>query len=240
MGKISIAICDDEKEIRDDLARLVKSSFSESVVTAYASGKALIADGSSFDVYLLDVEMPDENGMETARRIRRSDEDAIIVFVTGYEGYMQDAFDVRALHYLLKPVREDKLREVLLRAASEKERRNSKEPASLLIKIAGVSHKVYLEDITYIESNNKKVTMHLSDGSDLEMYARMEEMENSLDSSFFRCHRFFIVNMKHITAYSADEITLDGNQRVLMSKRKYADFVKAYLRYNRGCIHVTS
>ena len=240
MEKLSIAICDDEKEIRDDLARLVKSSFAESVVTTYPSGAALIADGSSFDVYLLDIEMPDENGMETARQIRQTDEDAIIVFVTGYEGYMQDAFDVRAFHYLLKPVRGDKLREVLLRASSEKERHSSKEPASLLIKIAGVSRKVYLDDITYIESNNKKVTIHLSDGSKLEMYARMSEMENKLDRSFFRCHRFFIVNMKHITAYSADEITLDGDQRILMSGRKYADFVKAYLRFNRGSVHVTS
>ena len=240
MDKLSIAICDDEKEIRDDLARLVKSAFSDSVITTYVSGTALISDGASFDAYLLDIEMPGENGMEIAKRIRQDDKDAIIVFVTGYEGYMQDAFDVRAFHYLLKPVHENKLREVLLRAVSEKERNSSKEPASLLIKKAGVSQKVYLEDITHIESNNKKVLLHLSDGSRMEMYARMEAMESILDGSFFRCHRFFIVNMKYITAYSADEIMLDGNQRVLMSGRKYADFVKEYLRYNRGSIHVTS
>ena len=240
MKKLNIAICEDEKEIRDDLARLVRASFTDSAVTTYSSGTALLAAGSSFDVYLLDIEMPGENGMETAKHIRQKDEDAIIVFVTGYDGYMQDAFDVRAFHYLLKPVNEDKLREVLLRAASEKEKSSRKEPASLLIKTAGVFKKVYLEDITYIESNNKKVILHLSDGSHLEMYAKMEEMENDLDSSFFRCHRFFIVNMKYITAYSADEITLKSNNSILISGRKYADFVKAYLRYNRGSLHVTS
>ena len=240
MEKLSIAICDDEKEIREDLARLVKSAFPDSVVTTYPSGSALIADGTSFVVYLLDIEMPGENGMEIAKRIRQDDKDAILVFVTGYEGYMQDAFDVRAFHYLLKPVHEDKLREVLSKAVSEKERNSSKEPASLLIKTGGVSRKVYLGDITYIESNNKKVILHLSDGSDLAMYAKMEEMESHLGGSFFRCHRFFIVNMKYITAYSAEEIMLDGKQSVLMSKRKYADFVKAFLRYNRGNIHVTS
>ena len=231
MSSLRIAVCDDEKLVRDDLARLVEKALPSSEIKVLSSGDALLSDAGSYDIVLLDIEMPGENGMETAKEIRRRSRETVIIFITGYEAYMQDAFDVQAFHYLLKPVREEKLCEVLSRAKNEIERVRSDTERYILLKSSGMSRKILLDDIIFLESNNKKVIVHLSDGAVLESYKKMDDMEQVLGSAFFRCHRGYIINLKHIVSYTASEVTLAGGTRILIAQRKYTDFVKVYLRY---------
>ena len=231
MSSLRIAVCDDEKAIRDDLTRLAEKALSSPEIKVFSSGEAFLSDANSYDIVLLDIEMPGENGLEIAREIRRRSRETVIIFITGYEAYMPDAFDVQAFHYLLKPVREEKLREVLSRAAKEIERVKSDAERYILLKSSGISRKIFLDNIIFLESNNKKVIVHLSDGSVLESYKKMDDMEHILGSAFFRCHRGYIINLKHIVSYSADEVTLEGEKRILIAQRKYTDFVKEYLRY---------
>lgn len=231
MSSLRIAVCDDEKAIRDDLARLVETELPSPKIGVFSSGEALLSDAGVYDIVLLDIEMPGENGLETAKEIRGRSRETVIIFITGYEAYMQDAFDVQAFHYLLKPVREEKLREVLSRAAKEIARVKSDAERHILLKSSGMSRKILLDDIIFLESNNKKVIVHLSDGAVLESYKKMDDMEQVLGSAFFRCHRGYIINLKHIVSYTASEVTLAGGKRILIAQRKYTDFVKVYLRY---------
>ena len=92
---------------------------------------------------------------------------------------MEEAFDVNAFHYLLKPVSEDRFAQVLDRA--------------------------WKEQSAYIESANKKVLVHTSGGV-TEGYGKMERLEAELDGYFYRCHRCCLVNMEKISAYSTDII----------------------------------
>ena len=231
---LRIAICDDEKEIRDALKHLVSQTLPDAEAETFSSGETLIQSASAFDVFLLDIDMPGESGMRIAEQIRAWNAEAVLIFVTGYEEYMQEAFDVRAFHYLLKPVQPEKLSEVLIRAAAETKRHKGLERASILLKSGGVSRNIFSDEIIYLESSNKKVILTMTGNRVLEVYRKMEEMERMLDSSFFRCHRGYLVNMKYITAYRADEITLEEGHRVLMSHRRYPAFVKAFLRYAKG------
>ena len=239
MSSLRIAVCDDEKLVRDDLARLATKALPSSEIKVLSSGDALLSDAGRYDIVLLDIEMPGENGMETAKEIRRRSRETVIIFITGYEAYMQDAFDVQAFHYLLKPVREEKLCEILSRAAKEIERVRSDSERYILLKSSGMPRKILLDDIIFLESNNKKVVVYLSDGAVLESYKKMDDMERILGLSFFRCHRGYIINLKHIVSYTTSEVTLVGGKRILIAQRKYTDFVKVYLRYAKsGGIYV--
>ena len=234
MSILRIAVCDDEKLVRDDLASLATKALPSSEIKVLSSGDALLSDAGRYDIVLLDIEMPGENGMETAKEIRRRSRETVIIFITGYEAYMQDAFDVQAFHYLLKPVREEKLCEILSRAAKEIERVRSDSERYILLKTSGISRKILLDDIIFLESNNKKVIVYLSDGAVLESYKKMDDMERLLGPAFFRCHRGYIINLKHIVSYTTSEVTLVGGKRILIAQRKYADFVKVYLRYAKS------
>lgn len=112
---MKIAICDDEKNIRTYLSSLIKKQNSEYSIKEYASAKDYLADGKLYDLLFLDIEMKDDadslDGMSLARKIRESDleKQPVIIFVTGYEKYVYDAFDVEAFHYMLKPIDEKNL-----------------------------------------------------------------------------------------------------------------------------------
>ncbi len=176
--------------------------------------------------------------MELAHRIRenqtgKAKDRRIIIFVTGYRDYMEEAFDVHAFHYLLKPIRPEKFYEVLDRAWQEVEFTGNLEEAAILLKIQDRKKKVLLRDIYYVESNNKKVAVHTVDG----IYAvqgKMDEFEQLFGSSFYRCHRCYLVNFAKISSYSQTEIIMENGDRIMLAYKKYSAFVKAYLSYAKG------
>ena len=238
---IKIAICDDEPNIRHYLAALIQKQrvSHETEVAEYASLREYLSRGAGTDLLFLDIEMPQEpdgfreaesehtaqslprNGMELARRIRDTDAflQPLIIFVTGYEKYVYDAFDVDAFQYLLKPVDEQRF--------SEPDTR------SLLIQSAHRNKTVPLDSIYYIESRNHKVILHLKEGL-FSYYARIGELEDELTDQFFRIHKGYLINLSYVDSYSRTEVELTNGERLLISRYKYADFVKAYLRFVKG------
>ena len=87
-------------------------------------------------------------------------------------------------------------------------------------------------DILYIESRVKKVAIYtIKAGEAIAFYASMDELEQQLGTSFFRCHRGYLVNMAYIAEYNNNSITLNNGSIVYLAKKKYSAFVKAYLWY---------
>ena len=133
---VKIAVCDDEKNIRSYLISLIRKQDTECGIMEYASAGEYLADSREHDLVFLDIEMggsgTDMDGMGLARHIRgmEAQKQPIIIFVTGYEKYVYDAFDVGAFQYLVKPVDERKFAEVFSRAVgqieSEAEQRKKK------------------------------------------------------------------------------------------------------------------
>ncbi len=118
---MQIAICDDEEEIRDLLKRKITDLYPGAGLHVYGSGDELLKAGKHVDLLLLDIQMPGLNGMDTAVEFRKKNPQAVLIFVTALEGYVFQAFDVGAFHYLVKPFDGEKLKEVLRRAADEKD-----------------------------------------------------------------------------------------------------------------------
>lgn len=238
-----IAVCDDDRAIREELSRLIQKQMPEADITEYQSGEELINAKGNFDIYFLDIEMGTVSGMDIARSIREQEESAtqrsIIIFVTGYREYMEAAFDVNAFHYLIKPIDEEKFAEVFNRAWKEVSVSLEQTKKHIMVKSNGTQQKVLLKDIYYIESGNKKVIFHTVNGT-LEVYGKMEELENGLGNTFYRCHRCYLVNMEKIAAYSSDNIQVTNGDNLLLARKKYSDFIKTYMRYvkNGGIVNV--
>lgn len=218
---MDIAVVDDEKAIREHICGLVEERQPESRIEAYATGGELLASGKLFDIVFLDIQMEGMNGIETARGLREKQADTVLVFVTGIEDYVFDAFDLYAFQYLLKPIDENKFAEVLERAVREVVKK--KERRVLFIKSRNLT--LDQSEILYIESRAKKVEIHTAGAAQaIEIYAAMDELEGQLGENFYRCHRAYIVNMDCITEYDGESITLTNGDRVYLTKKKYGEF----------------
>ncbi len=222
---------DDEKAIREHICGLVEEQQPESRIEAYATGEELLASGKRFDIVFLDIQMEGMNGIEAARSLREKNAnlgvgDTVLVFITGIKDYVFDAFDLYAFQYLLKPIDEGKFAEVLERAVREATKK--KERRVLFIKSRNLT--LDQSEILYIESRAKKVEIHtIGAAQAIEIYAAMDELEGQLGENFYRCHRAYIVNMDCITEYDSESITLTNGDRVYLTKKKYGEFVKAYM-----------
>ncbi len=235
---MQIAVCDDEKEIRDMFAEKIGKLYPEAELSLYRSGEELLLSDKAPDILLLDIQMPGKNGMETAKELRRKNKKAIIIFVTALDDFVFQAFDVGAFHYLVKPFDDEKFAEVLFSAVNQFEDRKKLEDAgrkrekpSLMITTGGEHVIVNLEDIVYAEVFDRKVILHTMD-SDIEYYGKMKELEEKAGDDFYRTHRSFLVNFGFIRKYDATTVYLKRGQ-ALISKQNYGAFVKAYLRYNQ-------
>lgn len=234
-----IAVCDDEREIREDVGQKIRHYLPEADVCLYESAERLLMEQGMPDILFLDIKMNGMNGMELAERLRRQDQDATIVFLTALEEYVYRAFDVGAFHYLLKPIDAVKFYEVLEKAVAERKRireaahlRGECEEESLTIKNKARTEKIYLSEIVYLEVFNRKVTLHKMQG-EIEFYGRLKDLEHRLGADFVRCHRAYIVNLRYVRRYNAEEITLENGDSVMMAKTKYAEFVRRYMDYIR-------
>lgn len=236
---MQLAICDDKKEIRELYAEKIKQFYPHADLVQYQSGEELLTAPQKPDILLLDIQMPGRNGMEIARKLRRSSKEMVIIFVSALEEYVFQAFDVGAFHYLVKPFGDEKFADVLARAVEQYEdnrkreehkKKESKMP-SLVITKGGEHISVRIGDIVYAEVFDRKVIIHTMD-SDIEYYGKMKELEQKVGDDFYRPHRAYLVNFNFIRKYDAATIYLKRGQ-ALMAKQNYHDFVKSYLRFNQ-------
>jgi len=232
---IKIAICDDEALSRNYLASLLRIQNYPCEIIEYASADALFAEQREFDLLFLDIKFSSSgdipNGMKLAQMIRAETQikQPVIIFATGYEQYVFDAFDVGAFHYLLKPIDKEKFSQVFSHAV--KQITESSQPIrTLTLPFHGVSHTIPLDKIYYIESCNHKVILHLKD-ENFVCYAKIRDLELELQEQFFRIHKGYLANLSYVEKYSKTELTLTNGEQLLISKYKYRDFVKAYLNF---------
>lgn len=231
--KLKIAICDDDaawrKYLLDIVSSWAKKNRHLTEVRQYTDAKAFLFDYSEekdFDILLLDIEMPGMNGIDLAHTVRCDNATVQLVFITGYYEYFSDGFDVSALHYLLKPIDEEKLRAVLDKAVGNLTYRQR----SVLLNTSDGEIKVSLADILYIESENVYVIIHTVHGH-YRMRMALGKFSEQLDETFFKAHRSFIVGLKYIKKITRTEITMANGEVVPISRGLYDDVHAALIKY---------
>lgn len=228
-----IAICDDDAEQRAYLHEIVTAWAKKNrhllTIRQYAGAKQFLfdyAEEKDFDILLLDVEMPETNGIELAKAVRRESTAVQIVFVTGFYEYFSDGFDVSALHYLIKPVDAAKLCPVLDKAVHNLEYRQR----SVLITTPEGSTKVPLGDIVYMEAENVYIVVHTVAGV-YRTRMSLGKFCEQLDESFYRVHRSFVVALKYVKKITRSGITMQGGDTVPISRGMYDSVHAALIKY---------
>ena len=186
-----------------------------------------------FDIYFLDIQMEKMNGVETAKKLRESDEESVIVFITGAKEYVFEAFDVAALHYRIKPVDDEKLQDVLKRAQKETEKKQKLKSRQIFIKTKNKNITLNVADILHFENEMRKIVIHTMRG-EISFYGIMADMEREAGEGFCRCHRGYLVNLSYVAEYDTENIMLTNGEKIYLSKDRYHDFVKQYMRYLRN------
>ena len=200
------------------------------LIRQFNSGQELLRAPERFDMVFLDIIMRDPNGMSTAQLLRTKSPDTILIFISSSREYVFDAYDVEAFQYLLKPIDTGKLRCVLQKAVCKTETHSSE---YMMISIERQKKKLYLDDICYFEIRGRKIDIHKADDT-LTYYEQIGILEKNLQGKgFFRCHKSYLINLRHVDTYNRQEVTLDNGEKIMIAKRRYDDFIKEILSYMR-------
>ena len=225
-----IAICEDESVSAHQLASMVEkqmAAFGFAVKTdVFLSAKDLLESPVNYELLLLDCKLDTSNGIDVARELRGRGSQAAIIFVTAYDDYVYEGYEVNAYRYLLKPIDTVILRKTLSDFISHFEREKYLDFVSGKRMI-----RLKLNEIMYIESSEKHSIVRHVDGS-YETSVPIAELQARIGSyAFFRTHRRFIVNMKYIMEVDRNIIRLTNDEKIEISRRNLAAFNKCYMNF---------
>ena len=225
-----IAICDDSDADRQYVLNMVKCwavSVSHEVhIDTFPSAENFLfhyAEESDYDILLLDIEMGAMDGVTMAKQLRKNNDTVQIIFITGYSDYISEGYEVAALHYLMKPVKEEKLCSVLDRAA-EKLSKNEK---VLNFEAAGEMVRVPIYQIRYADVFGNYVTIHAL--SDVTVKMTLSELEKRLDERFYRVGRSTIINLTQISRVTKTEIKLSDGTAISLPRGAYDGINRAII-----------
>lgn len=229
---IHIAIVEDNSEERERLEGYI-SSFSKKnniSITYQSFEKAepfLNSPDHSFDIVLMDIELPGINGMNACYQLRESNKDIIIIFITNMASFAIKGYEVDALDFVLKPIRQElfdtKLMKAISRIISEKDEKIS-------FAVDRTTKVFPLSDILYFDILDHSLCIHTKNGS-FNTRSSLNKIEKELEGkNFFRCNNYCLINLKHIKEVSHDEILI-GNERIKLSRARKKDFNARLCQY---------
>lgn len=237
---LRIAVCDDEETpLRQTAALLegylhIRPELSVQVET-FLSAESLLEQAETaggFDLYILDILMPGLSGIDVGRKLRQLGDGGEIIYLTTSNDFAADSYEVRAFFYLLKPVQEEKLFQVLDRAAEKLNRRRSE---SIVVPTAAGKQRLLLERIRYAERVGRFVRYYCTDGTvdSQSIRAPFKEAAEPLlkDNRFYLCGASFVLNFQHVTGVQGQTALLDNGQAVSLPRSAAAAFKKAWGSY---------
>ena len=227
---MKVLIVDDEKPARDRLRQLIADFGSHEVVAEAANGEQALSMAATHDpdVVLLDIRMPGVDGIETAHHLNAMASPPAVVFTTAYDEYAIDAFEARAIGYVLKPVRRERLEKALEHAAritgkmlkqltSESNLQSRRQHVCTRIK--GELRLIPIESISYFHADQKYITVHHGNGQDL-IDDSLKSLEDEFTDEFVRIHRSVLVAVDQIDRLQKTD---DGKIRVVLRQETLAD-----------------
>lgn len=220
---MNILIVDDEKPARDRLRQIIEDLSGHSVVGEAANGAEALRIAAKLlpDVVLLDIRMPGMDGIETAHHLNAMDKPPAVVFATAYDEYAIDAFDARAIGYVLKPVRRERLQGALEHAerlTGQMLQELAADPGletrrkHVCARIHGELRLIPINEIRCFVADQKYVSVYHEGGQSL-IDDSLKSLEEEFGAEFVRIHRSALVK---VTAVEKLEKLADGKTRVVL------------------------
>lgn len=234
---VKIAFCDDDSAVLNTLQEFLDryrvEKNQELDFTAFHSPLDLleaIDRGTCFDILLMDVLMPGENGIQAAAEIRSRDKNVKIIFLTSSEEFAVQSYAVGAYYYQLKPIREGTFYHLMdsVLATCEKEQNSS-----LILRCKNGITRIEPKQLEYCEVIHRTRFFHLRGGSVLESMGSMDELCDRLApyTNFFRPHRSYVINLDYVQNLSARGITMFSQAEIPIPRGKYNEVKNAFLEY---------
>jgi len=205
---IRVLVVDDERPALDELAFLLaRDDRVGDVLTSDSASEALrLLHSEQVGAVFLDIAMPGLSGLELAKVLTQFKEPLPVVFVTAHESHAVDAFEVNAVDYVLKPVRDERLREAVRRVVES----STPPPVTddnIAVELGGVTRFVSRADVRYVEAHGDYARLHTTDGGHLVRVPLSTLEEQWRAAGFVRIHRSLLVALSHI-----EEVRVDGGR----------------------------
>lgn len=219
-NKIAIAVCEDERIILEIIDSKLKSvlaqiKFQEYEIGLFQSGLDLINSKTQYNLILLDIELPDVDGLSLAKKLNDSEIKPIIILITNHKELMEWGFHVRAFRYLTKPINNHLFNEAIINAINEILLVNT-----VIITEGGKSILLDLKEIIYIESLGEGCCIYTNESK----YIRREPLKYWLNrfpkNEFVQTHRSYIVNLRHVDSIEASLVCMKNGNKAPISVRK--------------------
>lgn len=234
---MKIAIVDDEKREQEIIAKYIgewAETKKELVEFFYfdSSESFLFSweDIKDYELLVLDIEMGEISGLELAKKIRLEDKRIPIIFVTGYDEYMQYGYDVSALQYLIKPVNKERLFQALSKLSEKEET-----VKSLIVNSENEVRRIQINNVLYVEAAGHGSIMHTVDEVIRlkESFGDIEKQVHPLGEAV-KCHRAYLVNLRFVSAIRNSNLILDNGENLPISRSQMKNVQREFLRYYRN------
>lgn len=227
---VKIAVCDDEKTYIDEVLKII-DNIEDTEITTYISPKELLDSVNEFDIFVIDIEMPEIDGMFLAKEIREAREDAIIIFLTNYDNFVFDAYEVGAFRYIQKSKISEKLFIGVKQAVEKIENANN----GKLINISSdkmLAKKINIRDIVLLEKFKKDVIIRTKNKDTITLRATLKEMLSKIDSpEFIEIRKGVVVNVAYVRTIERYKLILTDDTELFISRGKLDEVRKNMLHY---------
>ena len=230
--EIKIAVCDDLAEDRENITRLLSEYTDKNnlyvKIEEFSSGEAFLSsDTSVYSLVFMDIFMSGMNGMETAKKLISRNSRVQIVFGSTSTEFAAEAFDIEALHYMVKPVGKEKLFHILDRFFD-----SVYSLRTVNVKVGRLEESIYISDILYVEADGKRAKIHTKKGV-IDVSMSMADLEEVLPANeFCRPIRWALVFMREIVAMPTDILKLSDKTEIPISRLKRKEIQDAFANYS--------
>lgn len=226
---MNIYICDDEEKILQDIMEVVNECCQGCVIHSFTKATSLITEiqKEDADILLLDIDMPDMNGLDVARKISELKKRPILIFVTSHDELVYESFKYHPFGFVRKRFFKEELPKMIHDCIEELERENK----NFCFRADGKDIRLLMSDIIYMESEANYIKIYTKD-SEYRFRSTMTAMENSLKPyGFIRIHKGFLVNQDKILMIGPDEIKLMDGKTLPVGKTYFDSAKKELMRY---------
>lgn len=233
---VRIAVCDDEEKFlsafSNSIEELIEKNRYNMSFNSYSNVSLFLNshEQTAFDIVFLDIEMPELGGFQCVERLRRFNEDVIIIFVSNHENYVFQSFLFRPFRFIRKSHFYNELEEALESSAKLYYEKNRVYNVASVIGMISVK----VADIMYFDVYSHSVFMHMKNKKII-VKKTLQEVENELSSlGFIRTHKSYLVNFRHIYSVRTGNVTLDNSEVIPMSKHRIKEVKEKMIYFTKS------
>lgn len=231
---MNIVVCDDSLNIISEIKEMLNEySAIKNIpleISTFDNGKALLDSNDNYNIAILDVEMPDMNGIALGEELRKRNKQIVLIYLTAHSQYLDSALNLNAARFFEKPIDKDRFFSGMDNALE----RIDNTTINFFIRDDKTQVRITAESIVYIEISHRKTKVVTEDKTYFTTHTLDYFKDRLVSSIFAQPHKSYIINFNFITAYERGEIVLGSQYKIPVSRSKQTEFHKSFVRFMEG------